>query len=436
MKKPLWVFIIVGVGLAVGWLGYMLAGESAARLIAKHFGNTLLRLGQGKFTDPVWFVYNRLREALWLATAGELLAFTYWCLALLVRRRFAGAIWQGVVLGVLGFVMLNLWAGAATNTALFWGVLGVGGGLQNLMQFQMKRILLEEEQTPMRAVLMGNSQTRAEIKEELLNQAFGTNLWTTELHFPGAHGYDLLLLEDQIEKANPQIVICYLTEGYFYDGSHGQTPPNFLGWRDLPELWRLGGERYLSWDEILSGLLGDICPLFRCREVFVQRFFGPQTAQLKQMEYNQALEPDLRMRAEIEKSGFHLNAESDFQKQAFEVFVARCRAAHRRVILLEGGFNPLLERQIAPAVHSDMLNYLESLKERYANVTLIPASALPAQMPADYVDLDHVTEGMQRRFTLRLADLLRPILAEMNDSGAKKPIVRRSTQAVGGRKNR
>lgn len=410
MKKPHWFFLIIGMGLAASWLGYTLAGGATARLVAGHFGNALLHLGQDKFADPVWFIQHRLREALWLATVAGLLAFGYWLFGLFLRRRFASAIWQGVVQGVLGFILLNLWVGAAAHTALFWGMLGAGGGFQNLMQFEFKRILLEENRTPVRAVLMGNSQTRAEIKEELLNQAFGTNLWTTELHFPGSRGFDVLLLDDQIERANPQIVICYVTEIYFYAGAGGETVPGFLGWRNLPELWQLGGQHYLAWNRIFSGLLGDVCPIFRCRDVLAQRVFGPATAQLKQRQYDQALEPDLEKRAEEQKSHLRISGGSAFQKRAFEMFVARCQAAHRRVILLEGGFNPLYERQIDPAIHADMLSYLDGLKRRYANVTLVPASALPLQTAADYVDLNHVTEDMQRRFTLRLTVLLRPVL--------------------------
>lgn len=433
MKKPLWCFLTVVVLLAAGWLGYALAGGVVAGLIADHLGNQLMRLGQGKFTDPAWFVHNRLREALWLATIAGLLALGYWCFNLLLRRRFAETLWRGVAQGVFGFIALNLWVGAAGNTALFWGILGVDGGLQNQMQFEFKRILLEENRTPIRAVLMGNSQTRAEIKEELLNRVFGTNLWTTELHFPGSQGYDVLLLEDQINKANPQIVVCYLTEGYFYGGTIGSTVATFLGWRDLPELWRLGGERYLPRNQIFSGLLGDICPVFRCRQVFVQRLFGPETAQLKQTEYDQGLESDLKKRADEKKSGLRINAESSFQKRAFEVFVARCRADHRRVILLEGGFNPIFERQINPAVHADMLAYLKRLKERYTNVTLIPPSVLPKQTPADYVDLNHVNEDMQRRFTLRLANLLRPIVVQMKTDIPDQGTVTRRSRRIGDR---
>jgi hypothetical protein len=412
MKKPHWIFLILSAGLAAGWLGYGLAGEKIAGLVAAHLGKILLRVGQGKFTDPAWFVRYRMLEALWLASVALALAVVHWGFNAWLKRRWPAANWRGIANGLLGFVTLNVWVGAALNTALFWAVLGLGGGVQNLMQFHFKRILLEENRTPVRAVLMGNSQTRAEIKEEILNAELGTNFWATELHFPGSHGYDVLLLEDEIQKANPEMVICYLTEGYFYAGSHGETPANFLSWSDLPELWRLGGLPYFSWNEMFSSLFGDVCPIFHCRQVLAQRLFGNTAAQLKQVAYDTALNPDLKKRAEEHKSGLQLNTESDFQKRAFETFVAQCAAAGRQVVLLEGGFNPLYEQEIDPAIRKDMHTYLAGLQQRHANVVLFPATALPRQTPADYVDLDHVNEDMQKRFSEWLAGTLRPLVEQ------------------------
>lgn len=415
MRKPHWIFLSLILALAAGWLGYALAGGKVAALVAEHFGGLLMRLGQGKFRDSAWFVQFRMMEVLWLATVALALAVAHWGFNLWLKRRWPTANWRGIANGMLGFVTLNIWVGTALNTALFWAVLGMGGGVQNLMQFQFKRILLEENRTPVRAVLMGNSQTRAEIKEEILNAELGTNFWATELHFPGSHGYDILLLEDQIRKARPDMVICYVTEIYFYGSSQGETPPNFLGLSDLPELWRLGGEHYLTWNELFSGLLGDICPIFRCRQVFAQRLFGSATAQIKQQQYDMSLNPDLGKRAEEHKSGLRISPESTFQKRAFELFVSDCEVSGRRIVLLEGGFNPLFERQIDPAIHQDMHEYLVGLQQRHHNVVLFPLSVLPKQTVKDYDDLDHVNPDMQQRFSLWLAEQIKPMIKAQAD---------------------
>ena len=394
----------------VCWIGYALAGYHMARAVAAGFGDALLRLGQGKFNDATVFVHCRLRETLWLATLGLLFIAAQRLFSHLIRGRFQRGRWA--LNGAAGFVFLNLWIGAAMNTALFWGAMGAGAGLENQMQFHLKRILSAENPIATRAVLVGSSQTRAEIDEDMLNQLLGTNLWTTELHFPGSHAYDLLLIERQLRRVNPRFVICYVSEGYFYAGSRGGTLPTFLSFRDLRDGLHRGAQHYLSNEEILSGLLGDVMPLFRCRGVVAQRVLGPATVELKQLQYDSSLQADLEARARQAARGFQINAESQFQKQAFEDFVARCQLADRRVILLTGGFNPILARQIQPAVRADMLRFLNELKNRHPLVTIVPETDLPEQTPADYSDLNHVNPEAQRRFTQRLANLLADFLAK------------------------
>jgi hypothetical protein len=409
-------YFVACAAVLVDWVVYALAKDRVSIAIAARFGETLLRLSQGKFRDAGSFVQHRLYEALWLATLALVFVAAHWMLNCVVRTRIKRNQWA--IQGLEGFVWLNLWIGAAMHTALFWGVMGAGAGVQNLMQFHLKRILAAENSVTNRAVLVGSSQTRAEIDEDLLNQLLGTNLWTTELHFPGSHGYDLLLIERQLQRVHPQIVICYVTEGYFYTGSRGETPPNFLSFSDIRDGWHRGAQHYLSNEEILSGLLGACMPLFRCREVLALRLLGSLTIQLKQQEYDTSLQRDLEARAREIAIEFRLSNESEFQKQAFEDFVARCQRTNRRVVLLLGGYNPLLARRIDPAIRTDMLNFLNQLQSRYSLVSLVPEADLVEQTRADYEDLSHVNQETQRRFTTALAKLLAGFLAE-NPAGGK-----------------
>jgi len=398
--------------LLLGWLGYALAGGWAAQLVAARFGGVLMRVGQGKFNDASLFVQGRFREALWLATLALLWVVAHRALDWLWRLRAGENPWRWVAHGVAGFVLLNVWVGFAANTALFWGALGAGGGVQNYMQFQFKRVMAEEVDAPMRAVLVGSSQTRAQIDERLLNERLGTNLWTTELHFPGSKAYDLLLIEPQLKRSRAQLVVCYFTEGYLYTGSHGETPPNFLSFGQLPDAWRRGALRHLSGAEIGYGLLGDALPLFRCREVVSQRLLGAAAAQMKQAQYDAGLPVDLDTRARDNARSFRSDADTDFQKRAFEDFVVRCERAGRKVVLLTGGYNPVLTRQMDPALRADMIGFLNGIAARHANVVLVPASALPEQTAADYDDLNHVNVPMQRRFTEHLVALMAEWSAE------------------------
>lgn len=392
--------------LLLGWMGYALAGDWMARVVAGRCGAVLLRLGQGKFNDPSMFVQGRLRETLWLATWAVLWVVAHQVLDRFYLQRRVQGRWRWGVHGIAGFVLLNAWVGLAAGTALFWGVLGAGSGVENYMQFQFKRAIAAEIQAPVRAVLVGSSQTRAQIDEGLLNERLGQKVWTTELHFPGSKAYDLLLIEPQLTRVRAQIVVCYFTEGYLYTGAHGEVPPNFLGFAQLPDAWRCGALGQLSGDEIGYGLLGDALPLFRCRGILSQRLLGATATQMKQAHYDAALAPDLEARARESARSFKLDAGVDFQKRAFESFIARCEEAGRKVILLAGGYNPVLARQMDPAMRADMIKFLEGLAARHANVVLVPETALPAQTPADYEDLNHVNERMQRRFTGWLAGVI------------------------------
>ena len=397
--------------LLLGWVGYALAGGWVSHLVAARFGGVLLRVGQGKFSDAPVFVQGRLRELLWLATLALLWVVAHRALDRLYWLRGGQGRWRWVAHGVAGFVLLNVWIGFAANTALFWGVLGAGGGVQNYMQFQFKRVMAGEVRAPMRAVLVGSSQTRAQIDEGLLNERLGTNLWTTELHFPGSKASDLLLIEPQLARARAQFVVCYFTEGYLYTGSHGEVPPNFLGFGQLPDAWRRGALKHLSSSEVGYGLLGDALPLFRCREVVSQRLLGAPAAQLKQAQYDAALAVDLDARARDSARSFRMDAETDFQKRAFEDFVIRCEQAERKVVLLTGGYNPVLTRQMNPSLRVDMIKFLDGIALRHANVVLVE-STLPVQTAADYDDLNHVNVPMQQRFTGWLATLMDGLMVE------------------------
>jgi hypothetical protein len=408
------LYLIACAFLLTNWLGYALAGRRVAQAVAGRFGGGLLRLGQEKFNDPTGFVQHRLREALWLATLVLLWIAAHWLFDRLIRDRVGHC--RGVVHGVAGFVCLNLWIGVAAHTALFWGVMGFGAGIQNLMQFHLKRILLEENPAPRRAVLLGSSQTRAQFDAELLNQRLGTNLWTTKLSYPGVQGYDLLLVERQIRRANPQLVICYVSEAYFYPRSGSVTVPAFLQFRDIPDGWRRGGLRYLPNQGIFFGLVGNLLPLFRCREVLAQRLFGSTIVDLKQQQYDRSLPSDLEVRARAAASGYHLSADADFEKQAFEDFVARCQQANRQVVLVVGGFNPIFARQLDPAVHADMIRFLDRLKSRCSRVVLVPQSELAEQTPADYEDLTHVNSDTQHRFSANFADWLARFLSQEQEA--------------------
>ena len=263
-----------------------------------------------------------------------------------------------------------------------------------------------------RAVLVGSSQTRAQIDEDKLNAQLGPLLRTTELHYPGSKAYDVFLIQPTVTRMRPQFVICYVTEAYFYNGSVGETPPNFLRLSDAPDLVRRGATKFIPKEYIGSGLLGQVLPVFRFRQVLAQRVFGAQAGQIRQQQYNAALEIDLAERARRVAKEAHSDEQSRFQQRAFEDFVVRCEKDQQKVVLLIGQMNPLFDRAADPRLRSEMLAFLRELARKHPNVTLV--ENLPAQSVEDYEDVTHVTKTVQERCTQFLAGWLRDYLAAPN----------------------
>lgn len=399
---------IVAALLAACWAGYALLGAKLSQMVAARFGAALLRFGQGKFNDPAWFVQNRLREALWLATI--------FCACLAVQAlvahglvtRMKTARWRWTLRGTSGFVLLNVWVGLAAQTAIFWAALGLGVGVENYLQFQFKRIIAAEIRAPAQAVLVGSSQTRSQIDENVLNEQLGSQLWTTELHYPGSTAYDLLLIEPVLQRLRPQFVICYLSERYFYTGTETEVAKNFFTFSQLPDFSRRGAARFISAERVAYGLLGDLLPVFQCREALSRRFLGQAVMNLQQAAHDSSLAVDLDARAAETAKTFTMTDSAAFQKQAFEDFVSRCEAGGMRVVLLAGGMNPLLLPHFNPAIRADMTQFLHDLQQRHP--TLVVTENLPAQTPADYEDLSHVNLEAQTRFSLYLVGFLKDLL--------------------------
>jgi hypothetical protein len=419
------IFLGAGVFLLAGWLGDLIAGTRIAHLLAGRCGGIILRFTKGKIapSEVQGFIQHRMAECLWLMTLALVLITAHWLFESWRRKqnRFPRTGWA--IHGVAAFVFLNLWIGAAANTALYWGIMGAGSGVQNLMQFELKRILMAESPNPHRAVLVGNSQTRAQIDENELNTLIGDRLWTTELHWPGSQAFDLLLVERQIRQANPEFVLCYVTTGYLYANStFGETVPPFFSLSDIPDFTRRGAFHEVPANKLYYGFLGDVMPLFRSRDVLAQRFLGDATVNLKQVEYNNALEVSLAERAKVAAAGYQTNCPSTpFQKQAFEDFIVRCQKANRRVILFAGQNNPLLENQLSPALRADMFAFLKQMEAHHANVILVTADEMPVEPPEGYDDLSHVNLETQKRFSDWLADWLdKKHLLEAPQTAAKK----------------
>jgi hypothetical protein len=393
------------------WVLFFLLGKPVASAVAAAFGPALVKMGDGKFTAPGAFVLLRLRDLALLSSVASLLALVCLFAASWFRVRIP-ARFRWAVNSVGLFICLNVFAAIAAHTVLFWCLLFTGRDkTHNYTQYQIKRGLMPEIVAPRQAVLLGSSQTHAEIDKRLLNADMGNQVWTTELHFPGCRPFDMLLCLEDLPPVKIDYVIVYLSETYFYSGANSEAAMFFMRFRYLGQLYDCGGKAVDTGRSLRYGLLGDVFPLFRIREPIIARLFSFRILGLNQERRDQTLSGDLAARAKVAALEYGFGPASDFQKRAFELFARKCRDRHARLVLCCGQVNPILERALNPALRPDMLAYLRDLARHDSNIVLLEDSQLPVQTEKNYKDLTHVDEPTQVRFTDYIETVLQKLLS-------------------------
>jgi hypothetical protein len=393
-------------GLGTFELALWLIGSICARVLGTQYGAIIERIGKGKIADPITFLERRIDDSLWLIAVSIILLVSYFLLRTFLEKRETNNRYGWIALSLAVFVGANLWLASAMRTALFWSAMYTGKANSNLTQFEFKKLLLKENKAPRQAILVGSSQTQAQLDENLLNQRLGKQIWTTELHFPGSAALDLFLVTRRLKGFPGNDLVCYVSENYFYGPISPESAPYFLSWRDVGQLKGLGFSGYLGRREFAYGFLGQALPLFWCREPLTYRFLGIAIAGVAQGRYNEELETNLVKRAEATAPKLQLGAEAELQKRAFQAFIHEAARQNRRVILLEGQYNPILDQRLKPAIRADMKSFLRKIAHENSNVVLVPEEELPRQVATDYKDLTHVNAEAEERFTTWFADWL------------------------------
>jgi hypothetical protein len=391
------------------WVGYALLARPLSVGIAHRWGPQIVRKGDGKFCDAAVFLQHRFYEGVLLLTLTLGLVVMVVILARVLSRRMP-PLWKWIPYSVIGFVGVNLWLAFAAGTCLFWCLFWNGKGTtNNLTQFHIKLLLMDENPASTKVVLAGSSQVRTQIDHRLLNRQLGTNIFATELHFPGNHSLDFLFLDRKLRGHKADVILCYLSESIFFNGAASDGFPLFFGFRDLPAFLRLGGKPQWAPKSFGLGLLGNALPIFWLRDAVGERLFGDEVAGLGQAEQLASLASDLHQRATVWAAASRADPQSEFCFAAFDAFVAQCRSEGKRVILCCGQMNPILARQLDPALRPRMLAFLAQLAAKYDNVVLLQEKDLPAQTEADYDDLSHANKAAQLRFTEAIARLLQDL---------------------------
>ena len=383
--------------LAAAWLLHAPVFRAVGRWAEARVGAKILAAGQGKVENAAAFVEHRLVEALVLATV-------FWCLTLAVawaarRARPRPPFQRWLAMSLSGFAALNLLLACAGRTVLFWTLLKLGGGTQNLAQFEIKRLLLSETSIRPRAVLLGSSQMRAQVDENILNDLFAGRARAMELHFPGSRAADLLTVWRELRGARPEIVTLYVSEATFYTEGESPTAMVFHGLSDWPDRIATGGGWIPSRSEAY-GMLGSVMPVFRMRDALGQRVLGDRLFNLQQERGQAAITSDLGQRAAKLASGYRTGAEAETNYRALERLLGLCHQDGVRVLLVAGQLNPILEERLPAGMRAEMLARLDAMAARHPGVTRWRPDR---QTPADYDDLTHVNREAALRFTAALA---------------------------------
>ncbi|MEO6033924.1 MAG: hypothetical protein ABIQ35_01585 [Verrucomicrobiota bacterium] len=401
-------------GLLFFWLIYLVWGLPASKDLAARFSGAVLRVTQGKATNPALFIHRRFFEGLCLTTL--LVAWFWWHLGVtqVFSKKPEKRTLHWVVHSVSGFLLFNLWLGFAMQTTFFWGLMWQGNDTQNLTRFHLKRLLFAENQSTAKAAILGSSQSRAQIDEELLNKLLQSQPRTEELHFPGSNAYDIWLIHRKITKLHPRWIIVYLSESTFYSGNHHDVAANFFQFSDVGDLLAKDVRAHVPHKGFGYGLLGAALPIFRLREVLSQRLLGSGINQLKQRQYDEKFSENLNSTAQRIAEGYRIDKSSEFEIRAFSNFVSDCEQGNERVLILTGQLNPILSQHFDPAIRPHMLSFLQKLRDQHSNIVLV--EDLPFQSPADYEDLTHVKNETEIKFTEWVSKILLRSALESPDS--------------------
>lgn len=397
---------------------YVLLGGAVSEWVAARFAGTLEAVGQGKFSDPVVFVHERLEEAAFLSALVLALAaldLALWPRVSVWARRTAAA-WA-VVTAVV-FVQINGVAWAASQTALFWLATWQGEEESDpATPFALKRILAGEEDAEHHVVLLGNSQVASQVEEAQIARRLGDGVWVTELGYMGAEPFDLLLLQQTYAPLRPVALVVYLSEISFYRGVVGMRYPVFMDAQGQADFVSLGGEGLA--DGALDAArryarVARALPLYAVRAPVARRVLGAGVVGIAQDRYAIDLIEDLDARAEAMADAFTTPGapSARFQKRALETLVQRSTEAGATVVLLAGGVSPLVSDRLDPALRADFLSFLEAVEGRHPLVHLVREEDMPSPPAHAFRDLTHVTEAEKQRGTREMLPALVPLLQE------------------------
>ncbi|MEI6177871.1 MAG: hypothetical protein WCS43_13345, partial [Verrucomicrobiota bacterium] len=353
------------------------------------------------------FIQGRLGELLILMTVAVALWMIGTRIDHMLRSRGGWQRARGLLMGFAVFILLNIFVAFSGRTVLFCSVFFNKSQVDNIAHSTIKRVLMTEIGVPRRAILIGNSQTNRSIDEVRMNDMIGKRLWTTELTQPGAHSFDLLALTRDMPVARGDIVICYLSEVFFFGSGRGGVASDFFGFREIPDLVQLGGWDWYAPGSIRSGLIGQVLPIYHYRNSISQKALGWHLANVGQARFDASLEQDLESQAERRAPELKAGKNFEFEKAAFTRMARELSGRECGMLLIAGHLHPAMQRRMDPGLRKSMRDFLDHLQETSGgSVTVVDGARFFEPAAGDFRDLVHFTDDAQRRFTCGLVEFL------------------------------
>lgn len=401
--KCLWILALLS--LLCLWLGIP---EWMAHMADRLAGDAVRRALGVKIYSSLAFFDNRFQEVFKILFLMSVLGLIYFHVADYSRR------WNGIRCLIfrvgIGFIGVNVLLAGLIHTGLFWGLWLRGDMSVNLVNWHFKSILARDTHDVTKGIILGSSQARAQLDEELINPILSKRqAWLWELHFPGSMAMEInLIFRRAVHLAAPSFVVCYVSEGTFFQDTGTTAQGYFVHVSDLPRIlpWHPSNSHVMDWLQVRYSILGQFIPLYYLREPVAQTILGNAMTYIDQRTHNNSLDSDLMSRARSFAQLYSSGPNSAFQFSAFQDFADLCVQRNIRLIVLQGNLNPIVDSLLPPEIRLSMEDFLAELDASSDLVTVVDAQQFNPDSGAVYSDLTHVDTSTQHYFSTQFAEWL------------------------------
>ncbi len=254
---------------------------------------------------------------------------------------------------------------------------------------------------------IGSSQVNFAINEALLSDRlprYGIHKKT----LPGFNVLQYKMVVPELRHLEADIVVCWLSEFDFF--REDRIPANRLrGQATISQVVKLIQilPPALAWDnraEMADVFFATVSPLWRDRDIIrvISRGFWWKTDSIDTAE---RVSGDSEQQLENLRRSIRRTELLDVNFRSFAVFARQLADSGIRLIVFEGHTHPGVMRNYETSYRIETRSRLQAMSESIG-FEYVTEKDMPVFTDVDFVDIYHVNEAAQNRFTLFLADYL------------------------------